>query len=306
MDIAEATRLTIEGQPLARDPSAIGELRRTERPISVDALTSRMDEDGYVFFPGFFEADDVLQVRREFTGRLAQAGILEPGTDSIDGIVRQGLTASEAAPDVDLIDANRPLQDLIYGDRMIQLYEEFLGGSILHFTHTWMRAMRRGGGTQVHCDVVFMGRGTPRVFTSWVPYGDITPESGALAILGGSHKRGEAIEQLRTGYLSFDADTYCDNHDEEAFDGVAEMSFLRDPMLIRDQVGGQWLSADFHPGDLVFFPLFTVHGGLDNQSERVRLSTDSRYQLASEPADGRWVGANPPGHGKASKLGLIC
>jgi hypothetical protein len=49
-----------------------------------------------------------------------------------------------------------------------------------------------------------------------------------------------------------------------------------------------------------------VHGGLDNRSHRLRLSSDSRYQLASEPIDERWVGENPPGHGSAGKRGRVC
>jgi len=50
----------------------------------------------------------------------------------------------------------------------------------------------------------------------------------------------------------------------------------------------------------------TVHASLDNQTNRFRLSSDSRYQLASEPADERWIGAHPAGHGPAGKKGKIC
>jgi len=31
--------------------------------------------------------------------------------------------------------------------------------------------------------------------------------------------------------------------------------------------------------------------------DRLRISTDTRYQLASEPADERWSGEEPIGHG---------
>jgi len=50
----------------------------------------------------------------------------------------------------------------------------------------------------------------------------------------------------------------------------------------------------------------TVHASLDNQSTRLRLSSDSRYQLASEPADERWIGPNPIAHGPAGKKGKAC
>ena len=46
-----------------------------------------------------------------------------------------------------------------------------------------------------------------------------------------------------------------------------------------------WLVAEYEPGDAVVFTMHLVHGGLDNHSDRLRLSSDSRYQLASKPVD---------------------
>ena len=60
-------------------------------------------------------------------------------------------------------------------------------------------------------------------------------------------------------------------------------------------------------GDLLVFPMYTIHASLDNQTENLlRLSTDTRYQLASEPVDERWVGENPIAHGPESKRSIIC
>jgi len=53
--------------------------------------------------------------------------------------------------------------------------------------------------------------------------------------------------------------------------------------------------------------MYTVHASLDNASgNRIRFSSDSRYQPASLPADERWIGENPPAHGLAGKRGRIC
>ena len=49
-----------------------------------------------------------------------------------------------------------------------------------------------------------------------------------------------------------------------------------------------------------------MHASMDNQTNRIRLSTDTRYQLASEPVDERWIGDNPIAHGLESKRGMIC
>ena len=79
-----------------------------------------------------------------------------------------------------------------------------------------------------------------------------------------------------------------------------------DPVKLRQALGGRWLSANFRAGDLLMFSIFTVHASIDNRSDRVRLSSDSRYQRASESADPRWIGENPIGHGHAAKRGMIC
>lgn len=52
--------------------------------------------------------------------------------------------------------------------------------------------------------------------------------------------------------------------------------------------------------------MFTLHASLDNRTNRVRLSTDSRYQLANEAVDERWVGENPIAHGPDAKIAMIC
>ena len=80
----------------------------------------------------------------------------------------------------------------------------------------------------------------------------------------------------------------------------------RNPVSLREKLGGRWLTANYRMGDLLLFPQFTIHCGLDNNSDRIRLSTDTRYQLASETYDTRWVGENAPGHSAAGKRGMIC
>ena len=58
----------------------------------------------------------------------------------------------------------------------------------------------------------------------------------------------------------------------------------------------RWLTTDYRAGDLLVFSMYTTHCSLDNTSDRIRLSSDTRYQLASEPLDERWIGENPIAH----------
>jgi ectoine hydroxylase-related dioxygenase (phytanoyl-CoA dioxygenase family) len=180
-------------------------------------------------------------------------------------------------------------------------------------TGPWIvRLVRPGKGTASHCDIVFMGRGTTNLYTSWTPLGDIDRRLGGLMVLEGSHR----LEDLQTTYGRTDVDTYCENRFDGAWtapDGSrnrpadATGALTEDHVGLRRTLGGRWLTADFTAGDLLVFGMYLVHASLDNQTtDRLRLSSDSRYQLASEPADERWIGPEPPSHGPQSGRGVIC
>lgn len=152
-----------------------------------------------------------------------------------------------------------------------------------------------------------MGRGTHRLYTAWVPLGDVPLDMGGLLLLEGSHGKSTELQ----AYLSRDVDTYCENHDDAAdfaagrkwWDGTLS----KDPTALQQSLGGRWLTAEeFKLGDAVIFNMTLVHGSLDNTTDRIRLSTDTRYQLASDPIDERWIGENPAGHTSAMKRGRVC
>ena len=71
------------------------------------------------------------------------------------------------------------------------------------------------------------------------------------------------------------------------------------PITLQRKLGGRWLTTDYQAGDVLVFSMYLVHGALDNRSEkgRCRLTSDTRYQLASEPLDERWNGEQPELHG---------
>jgi hypothetical protein len=73
-------------------------------------------------------------------------------------------------------------------------------------------------------------------------------------------------------------------------------SFSNDPVELVDRYGGRWHTNAFKVGDVLIFGMFTMHGSLNNVTNRFRLSTDTRYQLASEPVDERWMGEDPIAH----------
>lgn len=300
--VGRVSTLTIGRCELDTSPEAFGELRRSR---ATDAgLAERLAEDGYLFLPGYLDREAVLAARADLLAGMAARGMLAESTDPADalpGPESHGALLHELARD------SVPLQEVLYGPRMLALYELLFGEPVRHFDYTWLRAVAPGGGTKPHMDNVFMNRGTARLLTAWTPLGDIDRTLGGVAVLAGSHR----LEEIISTYAQRDVDLYCSNG-EGAQDKAAYESLLWDGVLTDDprgfraEHGLRWLTTDYRAGDLLTFPMYTAHGGLDNHADRYRISSDSRYQPASEPADPRWVGPNPSAHGSRSKQGVIC
>lgn len=300
-------RLTTLGLELDTSPACFGALRSSEHLANdVAGLRERMQEDGYLYLPGYLDRDEVLAARQVVVERLAAEGYLDERYPVEQAIARPDANISFKP---DLAQNNAPLLDLLYGGRMMRFYTRFLQGEVRHFDFTWMRAVAPGKGTAPHCDIVFMGRGTTNLYTAWTPLGDVSFQVGGLMILENSHRH----EKLRANYGSKDVDEYCVNRRDAPPTGLGGGGNIgrggtlsRNPVRLRERLGGRWLTTEFRAGDLLTFSMYTVHASLDNQSNQIRLSSDTRYQLACEPADERWVGPDPIGHGQAAKRGRIC
>ena len=294
------------GHPLDMDEAKIGVLRDSvDAADDVAELRRRFATDGYLYLKGYLDRDEVLAARASLTTGLAAAGVLDENYPTIEGICKPG-AGYVFKPE--LTNNNPAVQNLLYAGRLPDFYRAFSGEEISHYDFTWLRAIGPGKGTNPHCDLPYMGRGTHRHMTCWLPYGDISFELGGLMVLEGSHQRMDLLEK----YVYRDVDTYCENKPQQADAAKAGKwaftgTLSHNPPMVRDKFGGRWLTAEFQPGDFITFGMFLVHASLDNRTtNRLRISSDSRYQRASEPIDERWVGLNPPGHTTAGKRGRIC
>jgi len=305
--VTQTFSLTAQNIALELSPEAFGELQDSSA-FAKDAveLRRRMARDGYLLMRGLLGREEVLEARRVVTQRLSEAGCLETGCDPIEAVAHADAKMSFMP---ELAERNAALEKVLYDGPMMEFFESFLGGAVRHYDFTWFRAVAPGVGAVPHCDVPYMGRGTHHVYTAWTPIGDVDFEQGGLMVLEDSPKHVDLIRP----YLEKDVDVYCVNGrnaaDIEAgrrkfgdFDGVLS----KNPVALRKKLGGRWLTTEFSAGDVLVFSVYTIHASLDNHSRRIRLSSDSRYQLASEPVDERWVGENPPGHGLAGKRGRVC
>lgn len=304
--VASLPQLYSFGHALDMDDDKVGLLRdSSDAADDVTELRRRFAEDGYLYMRGYLDRDEVLSARASLTDGLAAAGVLDPAYPAIEGVCKPG---SGYVFKPELTNNNANVQNLLYGPRVIDFYKRFYAEDVRHYDFTWLRAIGPGKGTNPHCDLPYMGRGTHGHMTCWVPYGDISFELGGLMVLEGSHKRMDLLES----YVYRDVDGFCENKPKDAANAKAGKwtfsgTLSHNPPVIRNKFGGRWLTTEFRAGDFITFGMFLVHASLDNRSEnRLRISSDSRYQRASEPIDERWVGPNPPGHTLAGKKGRIC
>ena len=318
-----ADSFTFRGSSLETAPDALGALRRSEDAAGdFHELRRRMQEDGYLFLPGYLDRQAVIEARREVAHRLAAAGLLDDSHPAEACIAAPGKGVGFMA---ELARDNPALDAVLYDGRMMEFYRGFFDGPVRHYDFTWFRAKSPGGnGTQPHYDVVYMGRGTHQLRTSWTPLSDMSLDMGGLLILEGSHQQ----EELISTYGRQDVDRYCENDPETvrlietARQGGRDLtgeergqaqwqsptfgSYSSDAAATRRELGGRWLTSEYRMGDLLVFSMYTMHASPDNHTDQIRLSSDSRYQLATESVDDRWIGAEPAGHGIRAHRGMIC
>lgn len=298
------TILTSLGYELDRRPEAFGYLKDSSDLLSQpDALRYQMQEEGYLYIKSLLKPQDVQKARLEIAEILAAQGNLEPGYPIQDCVAKPGLKMTFRP---DLATQSPTLKKLLYSGRMMEFFQVFLGGKVRPFDYTWFRAVAPGLATYPHSDSVYMGRGTDELYTAWTPLGDISWDMGGLMIWEKSHR----LEMIKNSYGRRDVDSYCTNRKTAQLYASGQKwwngALSKNPVSLRSRYAGRWLSAEFQAGDVLIFNIFMIHASLDNHSPSIRLSSDSRYQLASEPVDERWIGENPIGHSAAGKRGRIC
>ena len=304
--------LTFQGRLLDTTPEKFGELRSSADALDdFDELRQRFGADGYLYLPGLLDCDTLLAARSEMLQALADQDFVDLDYPLIEGAAKREIAVS-AREMVGLSKNNEPLRQALFDGPMIAFYERFLGGPVRHLDFTWCRVKTSGKETATapHYDVVFMGRGAKNLCTSWTPLGDIPKQMGGLMILENSHRQ----EEIKGTYGQMDVDVYCTNSPDAAeietgkrrWQGTGSGAYSSDAVALREELNSRWLTTDYQLGDLLVFSMYTMHASMDNHTNRLRLSTDTRYQLAAEPVDERWIGENPIAHGPEAKKGIIC
>lgn len=236
---------------------------------AAEALRKQMNEQGYLFFRGLVPEEEVLTVRRAVLEVISAAGWVDPAYDLMEGRAMPGhKPLTEGQPEYAAAYRkvlrtpsfhNFPCHSALMGVAQKLLSEEV-------FVHP-----RRIGritfpgavafATPPHQDYYYI-RGSVETYSCWTPLGACPRELGGLAVWPSSHNFGFIEHSIKhPGAVG--------GH------GV--------PV---DESQAHWHTADYGVGDALFFRSYTIHKALPNLTQdRLRLSTDNRYQLSNDEID---------------------
>ena len=271
--------ITSNGYVLDESPHRLGELLRTPDAERFDrpALWRRLREQGYLFLPGLLAVETVAAFRAFYFESLRGTGLWDETRPAFDGIA-SGTPVDQARLRHQLFNVVIPSAE----------YARFCAQPAIRGWFTWFlvedvhlhrrRILRHtrpgetgiGTATQAHYDLVYLREGTDRLLSAWIPLGDCPVEVGGLTYLEGSHHRVMAEEaartHLRAAAISADLPRMAADYD------------------------ARWLLADFAAGDVMIHSAHIIHAATDNVAadQRMRLSTDIRYQRRHDPIDWRW------------------
>jgi len=263
----------------------LGELRDSgDLYPDMDALKERMKQDGYLLLRNFIGRETVMHARSAITDHLAEKQALVAGSPVLEAVMPKSgkqvrMTGQQA------ITHHRACLAVFENPKLFDFFTGLFGEKAVTYDYKWLRAVGNENFTGCHYDVVYMGRGSQKVHTVWIPIGDIPVHQGTLAICEGSHNL-ESFARLRETYGRMDVDR----------DLISEGWFSSDPYEITGKFGGRWLTTAFRQGDVLIFGLYTLHASTTNLTDKFRISCDIRFQPADEELDERWAGKNPLGH----------
>lgn len=269
--------ITSNDHVLSEAPNRLGRLEpvpAAERNDH-DALRQRIERDGYLYLSGHLDRNDVLEFRRHYFSAMRNTGLLDPAADPLLGVANKGDVDRDAVRRVlyDSIFPGAEYSRLVKQPKIESWFRWFFAADVDLLQRQIVRHTAPGEdiATHAHYDLMYLREGTDRVLSLWIPLGDCPVTRGGLIYLEKSHHwtieyEKHAGRRRRRFFLNADVSKLADQHDS------------------------RWLIADYEAGDVVIHSAYMVHAALDNRDEDgiMRLSTDIRYQEASQPLDWRW------------------
>lgn len=232
-----------------------------------EQLRDSLRSNGYLFLRGIAPRAVVQEVRRDILEICREAGWVDASRDLLEGVWSGAGPFTENEPEY--MEVYRQVLrlpsffDLPENPGLVKLMETIIDGEVtVHRRRigriTFPQNVAQTTGT--HQDWQYI-RGNPDTYTMWMPLGDCPRELGGLAILRGSQVHG-FIE-----HTAFAGKKY-------AAAGIADENLPSGEDI-------EWHAGDLEMGDALLFHSHTIHKALPNLTpDKLRLSTDNRYQLS--------------------------
>ena len=256
-------------------------------------LQSVFSEDGYVFLRDFVR-EEAARLRGDIIGVLKRHEYVKADATDVpiwSGKWPEGNEELQRGGIAEEISGLQSIAELSGARPLIELLERLLGGEIFNFVENMdrirhvfpnreaLKLIEKGApvpdATPAHQDDSFYG--IPFV-SVWIALMDIDEAVGGLALRQGSHKLGklqhwwEGPEMLGVAETATQANEWSQRQASVTWGDVAA-----------DNSPKVWLRSNYRPGDVLIFHPLMVHRGYPNVSDKIRISSDFRYQRQGDP-----------------------
>ena len=283
--------LLSNGYTLASRPDRLGWLVPSYPGLPIDVLRDQYDVQGYVWLKHLIAPAEVWDFRARYFAALRSAAMIAPESNPVDGIYA-GSGENKRLVTEKLVEISRwaRYEAFCLAKPIVDFYEALFQAPIYLHKRMLIRHTRPGDPncTGAHYDLVYLRAGTDRLCTSWIPIGDIPVDMGGLVYLEGSDGWGRTMEaefSIKNADLSPEErlSAYNKNMNEAGW-------LTKNLPELADRLSTRWLMADYEAGDMVVHSPYMIHASTMNENPegRMRLSTDIRFQRASDEIDPRW------------------
>jgi len=234
------------------------EIRHNVKPFNevsvrnIDAIRKTLQNDGAVHIKNIFPENLVLAARRVFLKTLES--FVEFDKDRGDAYFKPGSRGH-------LLTGYRPLThhkdvlSLITSKYLVDIFRDILDGDPATFDTKWARSFTKDEFTDWHSDWYRFASVKGPMYTAWIPLGNYKVDEGVLMVAEKSHLLKDYREE----------------------DSMIELpkSFVWFKHQCTKRV------SDVRIGDAIIFDIRTIHCSTKNKTDRMRVSIDTRWQLAS-------------------------
>lgn len=281
---------TSNGYKLSTNLDRFGKLTPSNPTAPINELREQFKVQGYLWLKGLLNRKSVLDFRRRYFQAFADFNLIAQGSDPELGL-HSGEKHHSTSRKLKEIVQWAAYESFCLSPSLWQFYEAFFEGNVYLHRRKIVRHVIPGSetATGAHYDLVYLRAGSDSVLTAWIPLGDIPMEMGGLIYLEGSDAKARQLEKE----FAEKNKTLPPQERINAFNkNMNENGWLtKDLPALADKLSGRWLAADYEAGDIMVHGAYTIHASTDNCDplNRIRLSTDIRYQRVQDEIDPRWT-----------------